>query len=325
MRRVIWLLILAALVGFVIFVQIRAGMREGLASKDYPPIGQFVNVDGVPVHVFVAGEGPDLVLIHGASGNMRDFTFDFVDRLTSDYRVIVFDRPGLGWTNRTDEKYNSPFNRGAESPAEQAALLQAAAAELGAEKPLVLGHSYGGAVALAWAVHHPENISGLITVGGVSNPWPGGLGPLYKINSSSLGGALVVPLITAFVGEERIKSTIEVIFEPQAAPEGYADYVGASLSTRRRALRTNARQVNSLRPHVVELSKRHGEISVPTEILHGDADTIVPLDIHSIPLSQQIPDANLVVMEGVGHMPQHADPATVIDAIHRAAARAGLR
>jgi pimeloyl-ACP methyl ester carboxylesterase len=324
-RKVIWGLLIAALIGCVIFVQARAGKREMHASKEYPPIGQFVTVDDVPVHVFVAGEGPDLVLIHGASGNMRDFTFDFVDRLTRDYRVIVFDRPGLGWTNRTNPKYASAINRGAESPAEQAALLQAAATELGAEKPLVLGHSYGGAVALAWAVHHPDNISGLITLGGVSNPWPGGLGALYKINSSSIGGALAVPLITAFVSEDRIKSTIEEIFAPQAAPDGYADYVGAALSTRRRALRANARQVNSLRPHVVELSKRHHEITVPTEILHGDADTIVPLAIHSQPLSQQIPNANLIVMDGVGHMPQHADPATVIDAIHRAATRAGLR
>ena len=65
---------------------------------DYPPEGQILDVGGVPVHAVVRGTGPDVVLIHGASGNTRDFTFDLVDRLADTYRVIVMDRPGLGYT-----------------------------------------------------------------------------------------------------------------------------------------------------------------------------------------------------------------------------------
>ena len=90
-------------------------------------------------------------------------------------------------------------------------------------------------------------------------------------------------------------------------------------------MRANAQQVNRLRPHVVEMSARYPTLPMPVEIVHGTADTIVPLQIHSEPLSKQIPGAVLTRLEGIGHMPHHADPQAVSDAIDRAAARAGLR
>ena len=64
---------------------------------------------------------------------------------------------------------------------------------------------------------------------------------------------------------------------------------------------------------------------MPVEIIHGDADTIVPLSVHSITLPQQIPNANLQILKGVGHMPHHTNMDDVIAAIKRAASRAGLR
>jgi pimeloyl-ACP methyl ester carboxylesterase len=264
------------------------------------------------------------VLIHGASGNTRDFTFDFVDRVKDRYRVTVFDRPGLGWTDRLPG-YGGATNTAAETPAEQAALLHAAAQQLNIANPLVLGHSYGGAVALAWALNHPESTAGLVLLAGASNPWPGDLGALYEINSSAIGGATLVPLLSAFASKSRVDGVVQSIFAPQAPPDGYAGYVGAGLTLRSESLRANAQQVNSLRPHVVEMVKRYPSIQVPTEILHGTDDTVVPLDIHSEPLAGQIPGAVLTRLEGVGHMPHHAAPEAVTDAIDRAARRAGLR
>jgi pimeloyl-ACP methyl ester carboxylesterase len=275
------------------------------------------------VHAQVEGSGPDLVLLHGASGNLRDFTFSFVDRLKDDYRVIAFDRPGLGWTERADRF--GPWTPSAESPAQQAALLQAAADRLGVENPLVLGHSYGGAVALAWGLAQPDDTAGLIVVAGASTPWPGGLGPMYSVMGSSWGGALLAPLITAWSPEARIDGALRGIFAPDPVPPGYARHIGTGLTLRRESFRANARQVNTLRPHVVKMSKRYGTLPMPVEIVHGTADDTVPLEIHSEPLSRQIPDANLTRLEGVGHMPHHAAPDAVEQAIHRAASRAGLR
>ncbi|OZB18594.1 MAG: alpha/beta hydrolase [Rhodobacterales bacterium 34-62-10] len=325
-HKVIGLIATVALVGGCgVLVDRRAESRASLAEARYPPTGQFVTVNGQRVHAHIEGTGPDLVLIHGASGNTRDFTFDFVDRLKDDYRVIVFDRPGLGWSDRVSDAFVGPFNTAAESPVQQAAFLQAAADQLDVQNPIVLGHSYGGAVALAWGLNRPEDTAALIVLSGASNPWPGGLGALYNIASSAIGGATVVPLISAYAPLRQVSATLDSIFAPQSAPDGYADYIGAGLTLRRETLRANARQVNSLRPHVVEMSARYGTLPMPVEIVHGTADDVVPLHIHSEPLARQIPGAVLTRLEGIGHMPHHSDPEAVVAAIHRAAARARLR
>jgi pimeloyl-ACP methyl ester carboxylesterase len=105
-------------------------------------------------------------------------------------------------------------------------------------------------------------------------------------------------------------------------PEGYADHIGPYMPLRLPAFRANARQVNTLRPHVVKMSARYPDLTLPIEIVHGAEDRTVPLDIHSEPLSRIVPSANLTVLTGVGHMPHHADPESAIAAIDRAAARA---
>lgn len=302
----------------------RADRREAAAEAAYPPQGRFVDVgDGRRVHAVVRGRGPDVVLIHGASGSTRDFTVSFAERLTDRYRVIALDRPGLGYSDRAGPDYGGPFDTDAESPAVQAAMLHRAAQALGAARPVVVGHSYGGSVAMAWALNHDP--AALVVVSGATQPWPGGLGPLYGISASSLGGATVAPLVSAFVAEDRAAGVLPTIFAPQPVPDGYAEGVGVGLSTRRASFRANARQVNSLKPHLAAMAPRYVHIDVPVEIVHGAADAIVPADVHSLPLARQIDGARLTLLDDIGHMPHHVAPQAVEDAIDRAARRAGLR
>lgn len=309
---------------FIAIVQWRAYANERKAEAAYPPAGQLIDVDGVQVHVQVMGEGPDLVMIHGASGSLRDMSFGFAQRMAQTHRVILLDRPGLGWSSRP-VGFGGAWNNAAESPAQQARLLWAAVQKIGVQKPIVLGHSYGGAVALAWALEHPENTAALVLLASASNPWPGDLGLLYNVTSSRIGGALIVPMITAFTPQKFVDGSVNAIFAPQSMPGGYLEHFGDRKTLRRMAMRANAQQVNSLRPHIVEMSQRYSTLKMPVEIVHGDADTIVPLHIHSIPLSQQIVQAHLTVLKGIGHMPQHVAASDVQAAIERATSRAGLR
>ncbi|MGS4945605.1 alpha/beta fold hydrolase [Meridianimarinicoccus sp. RP-17] len=298
----------------------RAGAREAAAEAAWPPAGQLLDVGGVKVHAHVSGSGPDVVLIHGAGGSLRDFTFDLVGRLEDRYRVIAFDRPGHGWTDMRDTQ-GQPFD----SPQAQATLLQAAARQLDVHTPIVLGHSFGGSVAMAWAVTQPDTLAGVVLLAGASMPWPGTLNASYRVNANPLGAAVVVPLITAWAPLSYAETVLAGIFAPQPMPDGYADHFGLPMAMRRDILRANARQVNGLRPHVVALSERYPLLSLPVELVHGTADTIVPLAVHSGPLAALVPGANLTALEGVGHMPHHSDPAAAVAAIDRAAARAGLR
>ncbi|MFD1158566.1 alpha/beta fold hydrolase [Roseovarius aestuarii] len=315
------LLTLALIAGCTVLAE----KRETSARETHPPIGQFIDVDGTRVHAWVKGSGPDLVLIHGAGGNLRDFTFALAGQLTDRYRVIAFDRPGHGWTDRMPG-YGGLGNTRGESPQEQAALLQKAADKLGVSNPIVVGHSYGGAVTLAWGLARPDDTAALVTLGGVSNPWPGDLDRLYTVIGSAVGGATVVPLITALTPEARVKSAVTSVFAPQQPPKGYIDYIGTDLSLRRITLRANGQQVSSLRPHIVQMEKRYGTtLTMPIEIVHGTADTTVPIAVHAERLVTQAPRARLTRLDGVGHMPQHAAPGQVLAAIDRAAARAGTR
>jgi len=263
------------------------------------------------------GSVPDLVLIHGASGNTRDMTFDLAPRLAADYRVIVLDRPGLGYTER--------INRTGATITQQAALLQKAAAQFGAENPIVLGHSYGGAVALAWAVTQPDHIAALVDLAGAAKPWESGLSTYYRVLSHPVLGPLVIPFITAYVDDTRVEQAVSEIFTPQQPPEGYLAHIGAGLTLRRHSMRANALQRANLLGEIEALHPRFDEITVPVEIVHGTADTTVGVSIHSRPLADQVTAANLTTLDGIGHMPHHAAPDAVTAAIHRAATRAGLR
>ena len=283
--------------------------REAEAEAMFPPSGQFVTVDGFRVHYIMQGSGPDLVLIHGASGSLADFTFGLVDRLAKDYRVIAVDRPGLGHSDPIPDM----------SLAGQARAIKAAVAQLGVTEPIVLGQSYGGAVALAWALEGGPRA--LVLVSAPSLPWPGKLDIWYRLTSTAVGRAIIIPLASAFVPQSYVIAATKAVFAPDPVPDGYEGWIGTPLTLRRQTLAANMAQVNGLRAELVTMAPRYPSLTLPVELVHGSADTIVPLAIHSLPLSKILPNVTLTVIDGAGHMPHHAHADVVIAAINRAALR----
>lgn len=292
-----------------------AGLRKSRAEARHPPVGQFVTVDGLRVHYDMQGAGPDIVLLHGASGNLRDWTFGLRDLLTPQFRVTAFDRPGLG--------YSDALPGGGFSLADQVAVLRGAADQLGIDRPVLLGQSFGGSVALEWGLQGGP--AALVLLCAPSLPWPGGLDASYRVLSNPFGAAVVGSLASAFVPQSYVEGAIARVFAPEAMPAGYAEHIGADLTLRQATLVANARQVNGLRPQLVAMQPRYPGLDLPVELIHGDADTIVPLAIHSARLVDMLPDARLTVIPGGGHMPQHLHPGLVVEAALRAASRAGLR
>ncbi|SEI93282.1 Pimeloyl-ACP methyl ester carboxylesterase [Pseudooceanicola nitratireducens] len=309
----IWILALLALLALVTLWRVR--IRSRRAEADFPPEGLFLHFGENRVHYVQKGKGPDLVLIHGASGNTRDFTFALMDALSDRYRVTIFDRPGLGHSPR--------LARRGVTLRDQADLLAEAAQRLGVKDPILLGQSFGGAVAMAWAVHHPS-VAAVVNVSGATYPWPGALDRLYATLSRPVIGPVLAHVIGAWVSDDYIEDAIEGVFAPQSAPFGYAGHIGAPLVARPHSLMANAQQRTDLRAHLEDLSPAYAGLTLPIEIVHGDADDTVSLTIHSEAMARDVPGAVLTRLPGVGHMPHHVSQDHVIAAIDRAAARAGL-
>jgi pimeloyl-ACP methyl ester carboxylesterase len=301
--------VLIAALGLAGVTHWRASAREAAAEAAFPATGQFVTVEGKRLHYEIRGEGPDLVMIHGASGSLRDLTFALRDQLTDRYRVTVVDRPGLGHSDALDDM----------SLLAQARFIKAGVAQLGVTEPVVLGQSYGGAVALAWALDGGPRA--LVLVASPSMPWPGKLDIWYRITDTAVGRALAIPMASAFVPDSYVRSATAAVFAPDPVPPGYDDFLGTPLTLRRDTLAANVKQVNALRAELVTMEPRYPLLTLPVELIHGSADTIVPLSIHSGPVSQLLPNARLTVIDRAGHMPHHAHADIVLQAIDRAALR----
>lgn len=280
----------------------------GGAETAYPPVGDFVTGDGLKLHYVDVGEGPTVVLVHGASGNLRDWTFSMVDRLSDRYRVIAFDRPGHGYSERHAER--------GEVPAVQARALAAGADALGVSHAIVVGHSWGGAVATAWALDRPDQVAGAAILAGATYPWGGDGGFLYRVGSGPLSGA-VSAIARTYIGPERRRSVVADVFAPDPAPAGYAEHVGVDLALRSDTFRWNAEDIDNLNGHLGPQAARYGELAMPLEVLHGDADDTVFLDVHSRPLARDARNARLTVLPGVGHMPHHVREDQTVAAIDR--------
>ncbi|MCX7890253.1 MAG: alpha/beta hydrolase [Rhodobacteraceae bacterium] len=306
-------LVLAGAAALAAATAFRLRARLARIARTWPPEGVLLDAGGTRIHAVIRGTGPDLVLIHGLSGSARDFTFRLVDALAPSFRVIAFDRPGLG--------HSDPVPQG-RTLAAQAAALRLAAAALGARRPLVLGFSYGGAVALRWALDAPADLRGLVLVAPVSHPWTTGLTAYYHLTSTPVLRWLTVPLLAAWAPRSAVARATAGVFAPDPVPQGYIAHFGPETALRPRALLVNGAQRRALRAEIAAQAPRYPAIACPVEIVHGTADATVGLAIHAARLLADIPGAALDRLPGTGHMAHHARQDAVLAAVRRAAARA---
>lgn len=292
-----------------------AGTR--LIERAYPPAGRFVDVDGGRLHILELGpaDAPRVVLLHGASGNLGDMRMALGERLAAKYRVILIDRPGHGWSDRPDGRADA-------APMRQAALIHQALVKIGAGKAIVVGHSWSGALATAYALSYPDAVSGLVLLAGVTHPWPGGVAWLNHLAAAPVIGPLVAYTMILPLGYFLIDAGVAAVFTPETPPQDYDARTGVRMILRPQEFIANAQDIVELKASVTAQSPRYGEIKAPTAIIAGDADRIVYTDIHSRGIAKQLPAATLTVLPGVGHMVQFAAADLVVKAIDEVAAKA---
>ncbi len=289
----------------------KAKAARGRKPRSAQPRNRFVTVEGVRLRYAIHGRGRPLVLIHGNGAMIEDFALsDIVATLSQRYRVILFDRPGFGHSAR-------PARRDW-SPAAQATLLVAAAARLKAEKPLVVGHSWGAMVAAAWALDHPHALFGLVLVSGFYFP------STQLAIDNSLGalpgvGAALRASMAGGLGRMLGPSVAAKLFAPNAPTPAWLAGFPADLALRRSQLDASAADTAAMNPAATAMAARYADIAVPVAIVAGDSDRIVDPASQSMVLAKRLPGAQLSLLPGIGHMVHHSAPAAMVAAIDRLA------
>jgi pimeloyl-ACP methyl ester carboxylesterase len=316
---VLVLLALLAIVGGLI---ITTAVGVARIERAHPPTGRMISVNGGRLHMVELAPrgpaiGPPVLLLHGASGNLEDMRLALGEKLAANRRIILVDRPGHGWSERLGGDADA-------SPANQAALVAQVLNRLGITQSIVVGHSWSGALAAAYALSYPERTAGLVLISPVTHPWRGGVAWYYNLATTRVVGSLFARTLVLPLGLALIDRASKAVFAPHQAPDNYVRRAAISLVLRPKQFLANARDVAGLKDFVAAQAPRYRDLQTPTVVVTGDRDTTVAPKIHSRAVAAALPNARLIVLEGVGHMPHHTAADIVVSAIDRLATAATL-
>lgn len=277
---------------------VHSTIYENRVETTYPEIGTRVAFEDTQLHVIQRGEGAPVLFIHGASGNAREFLASLEPEMPEGILRLSADRPGHGYSGRIKD---------AEQLGRQAEAMAAVLADQTDEPAVIIGHSFGGAVALRVALDHPEQVKAVVLLAPVTHDWgSGGINWYSQVAATPVighGFSQVGPI----VGPGIARSSMDGLFSPAPAPDTYADDLGVNLLFRPPNFRANAKDMVNLQTELVQQQVRYAdELSVPVVVFSGTYDTVIAPRLHAARLKREVPNlVNLIKMDDEGHMPHH--------------------
>lgn len=303
-------ILVVAILGLVVFTARTARKVEAAL----PPRGTFVQIDGERIHYLDrGGAGPALVMIHGLAGNLMHFTYALADKLSGDFRVIIVDRPGCGYSERPD---GAPADLKA-----QAATLAKFIRALGLKQPMLVGHSLGGALSLAIALDHPDCAGALALIAPLTHV-PDKVPDVFKgliIRSPTLRKVIAWTLATP-LGILRGEQALKEVFGPEPAPADFPIRAGGLLGLRPKAFcsaSSDAVLAEYVLPNYVA---RYGSLALPMGMLFARGDRLLDYRAQGEAMKTTCPALDLELMDG-GHMLPMTAPDRCAALIRRIAAR----
>ena len=251
------------------------------------------------------GNGPPLLLIHGFGAST--FTWRHVaPELAKTHRVIAVDLKGFGQSDK-------PFD-GRYSVFDQAELLAQLIEDKDLRNLTLVGHSFGGGIALLLALEANRRLEGrisrLVLLDTIA--YPQHIPVFFRLLDVPLVSQLGVRMVPPSV-QTRVALRIAYLDDSKIDPEEVAIYA-APLKTAagKHAIIHSARQI--MPDGIAELSERYKTIELPTLILWCDHDRIVPLEV-GLRLRRTLPNSTLRLVEDCGHMPQEEQPELTLQLI----------
>lgn len=310
---VVALLAAAVLVGLYFWWTTRRIARA--AERAVPATGSFVTVGGNRIHYVERGEGPPILMIHGLGGTLHHLRRPLMEAFGDGYRLIAIDRPGSGYSSRAAGE----TGRLTEQASQTAALIDA----LGLDRPLLVGHSLGGAIALATALDHPDKVSGLALIAPLTHTGEP-LRPEFKglAIASPWLRRLVADTIAVPMAMKNGARTLAFVFGPQQPPADYAVEGGAMIGLRPGHFHAASTDFMAVGEDLARQEQRYGELRMPVGIAFGTADRVLDYQRQGAAMIGKVADLDFEILDGIGHMPQYAETARIVAFIRRIAARA---
>ena len=296
-----------ALLGLLALLALAGWINVRRIEKAHPPGGHFITIDGVRLHYRETGpqSGPVTLVLHGAASNLEEPHAAMGETFARE-RVIWLDRPGLGWSQRP---------RGTWSPKQEAALIAAFLDALDIRSAVVIGHSWGGAIAMRLAIEHPERVDGLVLLAPALSAW---IGRAAWFNSASFWpilGPLITHIIVPLAGPSQARSGAIAAFHPEPMPERYVQDTALSLLLRPATWQANARDMARVNWHLQEQEAHYETLDHPTIVIAGKADTVLWSHRHGAHVAKRMRRAEMRWISGAGHNLHHHHPALVLQAV----------
>jgi pimeloyl-ACP methyl ester carboxylesterase len=290
-------------------------------TAQLPAAGQFIETPRADLHYLKseadtgAEEQPVFVLIHGSSASCYDVMASMGAALQPFGTVLAFDRPGLG---------RSRLKVSAEAmahPGEQADELHLAIAKLGYKNPIIIGHSWGGSVAMAYAQRHGDAMTGAVILAAPLYPWDNKPAWYNRMVTWPLVGRLLTHSVVTKYGLGQLQAGVAATAYPERIFDGYSEKVGLAGVLLPRNFITNAIYSNQLSDHLAKMQHGYGSVTTPLILIGGDRDQTVHTKRNSHRLQETLPQTELIYLRGVGHMLHHTQIDKITDAARRLAKR----
>jgi len=252
----------------------------------------------IKLHVEEKGSGKPLILLHGFGTNSYSF-HAIIEPLSKKYHVYNVDLKGFGSSPKPDDGRYSVYD--------QAVLVSSFIKENNLKNVTLIGHSYGGGVALSLALMDSKNINKMVLIDAAS----------YKQYIPSLIKKVQFPILgpLAFYilsSNYEVKETYDYLFyDKQKIKDSTIEKLSESLD-KESAKKAYLSALDDLIPDDIdEISKKYKSIKIPTLIIWGDKDTVIRKN-KAYRLKRDLKNSKLKIIKNCGHIPHEEKPKEVL-------------